>query len=80
MKVASKSVSVRPSQLHLCEHELQPDRVPVGGDRVGVNIVLAHEALGEEALNQRGDIAGGLHGVTSYADRDAAPLLPIKSR
>ncbi|MGY2932953.1 hypothetical protein ACVWZ6_002555 [Bradyrhizobium sp. GM6.1] len=29
------------------------------------NIALAHEALGEEALDKRGDIAGGLHGVTS---------------
>lgn len=34
-------------QLHLCEHEQQPERAPVGGDRVGANIVLAHEALGE---------------------------------
>src|SRR5206468_6942159 len=61
MNVASRSV-----QLHLCEHEQQPERVPVGGDRVGANIALAHEALGEEALDQRGDIAGGLHGVTSH--------------
>jgi hypothetical protein len=53
-------------QPHLCEHEQQPERVPVGGDRVGANIALAHEALGEEALDQRGDIAGGLHGVTSH--------------
>ncbi|MGY4485348.1 hypothetical protein ACVWWR_004539 [Bradyrhizobium sp. LM3.2] len=30
------------------------------------NIALAHEALGEEALDQRGDIAGGLHDVTSH--------------
>ena len=53
-------------QLHLCEHEKQPERVPVGGDRVGANIALAYEALGEVALDQRGDIAGGLHGVTSH--------------
>ena len=36
------------------------------GDRVATNIALAHEALGEEALDQRGDVAGGLHGVTSH--------------
>jgi hypothetical protein len=34
--------------------------------RVGTNIAPAHEALGEEALDQRGDIAGGLHGVTPH--------------
>src|SRR5580658_9145876 len=27
-------------QPHLCEHEQQPERVPVGGDRVGANIAL----------------------------------------
>lgn len=50
----------------LCEREQQPERIPIGCDRVGADVALAHEPLGEVALDQRGDIAGGLHGAASH--------------
>lgn len=77
MNVASRSERVRADgdfRAALCEHEQQPERVCVGGGRVAADIALAHEALGEEALDQRGDLVGRLHGVTSHGR--AAPFLP----
>ena len=39
------------------ESEQQPDRVPVGGDRVRAGLALADEIVGEEGLEGRGERA-----------------------
>src|SRR6202163_1330978 len=50
----------------LCKREQQPERVPVGCDRVGADVALTHEPLGEVTLDQRGDVVAGLHGLVSH--------------
>src|SRR5271166_830532 len=45
--------------------EQQPKRVSVRSDRVGADIALTHEPLGEVTLDERGDITARLHGLTS---------------
>src|SRR5262249_5597111 len=54
------------AELRLRECEQQPECIPVRCDRVGADVALAHEPLGEVTLDQRGYIAGRLHGVASH--------------
>jgi hypothetical protein len=49
----------------LSKREQQSEGVPVGCDRVGADIALAHEPLGEVTLDQRRDAAVRLHGLAA---------------
>src|SRR5665647_3621711 len=49
----------------LCKREREPERVPVGCDRVGADVALTHEPLGEVTLDERGDVVALLHGLAS---------------
>src|SRR5664279_496693 len=49
----------------LCKREQQPERVPIGCDRVGADIALPHEPLGEVTLDERRDIVRP-HGVAPH--------------
>src|SRR5580693_8302395 len=50
----------------LCEREQEPECIPVRCDRVGADVALAHEAVGEVTLDQRSDTTGELHGVAPH--------------
>jgi hypothetical protein len=54
------------AQPRLCKPEQQPECVLVGCDRVGADIALSHEPLGEVMLDKRGDVAARLHRLTSH--------------
>lgn len=53
-------------QPHLCKDEQQPERIPVGGVVLPLTLRWRMRRSVEEALDERGDIAGGRHGVTSH--------------
>jgi hypothetical protein len=55
------------------ELEQQPERVPIGRDRVGAHIALAHEPLGEEALDESGKLRAGFMTWPPIAARGGAP-------
>ena len=57
VQIAEGQLRWRLAQPRLREREQQPERVPVGCDRVGADVALAYEALGEVALDQGGDPA-----------------------
>src|SRR5690349_4726504 len=50
----------------LSKREQEPERVPVGCDRVRADIALTHEPLGKVALDECGDVAARLHGLASH--------------
>src|SRR5262245_38537594 len=56
----------RLAQPPLCKKEQQPERVPVGCDRVCAYVALTHEPLSEVALDKRGYVAARLHGLASH--------------
>jgi hypothetical protein len=56
----------RLAQSRLCKNEQQPEAVPIGCDRVGADVALAHEPIGEVTLNERGHIAARLHGLAPH--------------
>jgi hypothetical protein len=60
IQIAERQSRWRLAQPRLCEQEQQPECVSVRCDRVGADVALAHEPLSEVALDQRGDVAGGL--------------------
>jgi hypothetical protein len=47
----------RLAEPRLCKREQQPERVSVGCDRVGADVALTHEPLGEVTLDERCKVA-----------------------
>ena len=69
MNGASRSSSPRADgdlRSRVCANVNSSRNVSLRCDRIGADAALAHEPLGEVALDERGDIAGGLHGVASH--------------
>src|SRR5262249_59050246 len=51
IQIAERQGRWRLAELRLCEREQQPECIPVGSDRVGADVALAHEPLCEVALD-----------------------------
>lgn len=51
----------RLMQLLLGKFQQEPESVPVAGDGLRTGIALSQETVGEEGLEQRGEVRLGLH-------------------
>jgi hypothetical protein len=52
----------RLAKLRHRELQQQPERIPVGRDRMDAHVLLTDKPLGKKAFDEWGDIATGLHG------------------
>ena len=63
VQVAQHEIGRWAAQTLLCKHEEQSKRVPIGSKGVGTHPSLGNQSLGEEAFEQRSEVAGGIHRV-----------------
>jgi hypothetical protein len=61
------------------ELKQQPERVAIGADRVRTRLLLLHETLSEEALQQRRKTGGWLHSASSQRPSRRSTARPISS-
>jgi hypothetical protein len=66
IEIIDDQIGGRLAEPRLCKPEQQPERVPIGCDRVATDVALAHEPLRKVPLDQRGDITTLLHGAASH--------------